>query len=79
MEQVRKGYVPVLVGKGKSTEKIWVSIEAIQHPTVVQLLHQSADELGYQQGVLRIIYDVNIFKDIIHNASNNYLSTYICI
>ncbi|KAL2316826.1 hypothetical protein Fmac_030702 [Flemingia macrophylla] len=78
MKEIRNGYVPVLVGKGKDTEKIWLSIEAIHHPTVVELLDQSADELGYQQGLLRIIYDVNIFKDIIHNVSNNYLSNYIC-
>ncbi|KAK7385927.1 hypothetical protein VNO78_31905 [Psophocarpus tetragonolobus] len=67
MEEGRKGYVPVLVGKEGKTEKIWVSIKAIQHPTIVELLDKSADELGYQQGLLRITSDVNFFKAIIHH------------
>ncbi|KAH1211538.1 Auxin-responsive protein SAUR71 [Glycine max] len=74
MEEGRKGYVPVLVGKGgHNMEKIWVSIKAIQHPTIVELLDQSADELGYQQGLLRIIYDVDNFKAIVDKASKNLL------
>ncbi|QCE01647.1 SAUR family protein [Vigna unguiculata] len=74
MEEVRKGYVPVLVGKEeKLMEKIWVPIKLIQHPTIVELLNKSADEYGYQHqhGVLRIIYDPDSFKALIQEASKN--------
>ncbi|KAK7372817.1 hypothetical protein VNO80_06205 [Phaseolus coccineus] len=76
MEEGRKGYVPVLVGKGGNTmQKIWVPIKVIQHPTIVELLNQSADEFGYQhqQGVLRITYDANSFKALIQELSKNFL------
>lgn len=76
MEEGRKGYVPVLVGKGEHMKKIWVPIKAIQHPTIVELLDQHADEFGYQQGVLRIIYDANSFKTIIDKVSKKYLANY---
>ncbi|KAJ1383113.1 Small auxin-up RNA [Sesbania bispinosa] len=68
----RRGYVPVLVGKGEEDiEKIWVTIKEIQHVTIVELLKQYADQYGYhQQGLLRIIYDVDSFKAILHNISN---------
>lgn len=80
MEEGRKGYVPVLVGKGgHNMEKIWVSIKAIQHPTIVELLDQSADELGYQQGLLRIIYDVDNFKAIVDKASKNCIQQITCM
>ncbi|TKY57200.1 Auxin-induced protein, ARG7 [Spatholobus suberectus] len=79
MEEGRKGYVPVLVGKGGYIEKIWIPIKAIRHPTIVELLDQSVDEFGYQQGVLRIIYDANNFKAVIDNASKKYLANYKCI
>lgn len=74
MEEVRKGYVPVLVGKEeKMMEKIWVPIKLIKHPTIVELLNKSADEFGYQHqhGVLRIIYDAASFKAFIQDASKN--------
>ncbi|CAJ1971321.1 unnamed protein product [Sphenostylis stenocarpa] len=73
MEAVRKGYVPVLVGKeGNMMEKIWVSIKVIQHPSIVELLDQSAKEFGYQrQGLLRIMYDPDNFKALIREASKN--------
>ncbi|KAJ1441443.1 Small auxin-up RNA [Sesbania bispinosa] len=68
----RRGYVPVLVGKGEEDiEKIWVTIKEIQHVTIVELLKQYADQYGYQQqGLLRIIYDVDSFKAILLNISN---------
>ncbi|TKY46774.1 Auxin-induced protein, ARG7 [Spatholobus suberectus] len=53
----RRGYVPVLVGKEKDdTEKIWVTIKAIQHLTIVELLEQSVNEYGYQNGLLKITF-----------------------
>ncbi|ESW13417.1 hypothetical protein PHAVU_008G194200 [Phaseolus vulgaris] len=74
MEEGRKGYVPVLVGKGGNTmQKIWVPIKVIQHRTIVEMLNKSADEFGYQhqQGLLRIIYDADSFKALIHELSKN--------
>nr|KYP44441.1 hypothetical protein KK1_034076 [Cajanus cajan] len=68
--QSRRGYVPVLVGeREEDMKKIWVTIEAIQHLTIVELLEQSAKEYGYQNGLLKITYDANKFKAIIHNIS----------
>jgi len=66
----RRGYVPVLVGTGKEDlEKIWVTIKAIQHLTIVELLEQSATEYGYQNGLLKITCDAAKFKTILHNIS----------
>jgi len=72
MKQNNKGHVPVLVGKKEDQEdmeRIWVSIKVIHHPKIVEFLEQSAKEYGYQQGVLRIICDVDDFKDILANIS----------
>jgi SAUR family protein len=69
MKQSNKGHVPVLVGKGEDMERIWVSIKVIHHPKIVEFLEQSAKEYGYQQGVLRIICDVDDFKDILADIS----------
>ncbi|KAK7316688.1 hypothetical protein RJT34_00335 [Clitoria ternatea] len=66
----RRGYVPVLVGKEEEdVEKIWVTIKAIQHLTIVELLEKSVDKYGYQHGLLRIIHDVDNFKAILHNIT----------
>ncbi|AET00353.2 SAUR-like auxin-responsive family protein [Medicago truncatula] len=74
MKQSNKGHVPVLVGKKEEEEeedmeRIWVSIKVIHHPKIVELLEQSAKEYGYQQGVLRIRRDIEIFKVILANIS----------
>jgi len=72
MKQSNKGHVPVLVGKKEDQvdmERIWVSIKVIHHPKIVELLEQSAKEYGYQQGVLRIRRDIEIFKVILANIS----------
>ncbi|KAJ1385330.1 Small auxin-up RNA [Sesbania bispinosa] len=77
-----KGYVPVLVGKGEDMERIHVSIKAIHHPTIVELLDQSAHEYGHQQGLLRIKCDTHSFKAIIDRISKKSiicdLSCVIC-
>ena len=66
----RRGYVPVLVGTGKGDlEKIWVTIKAIQSLTIVELLEQSANEYGYQNGLLKIICETHKFKTILLNIS----------
>nr|KYP44448.1 hypothetical protein KK1_034083 [Cajanus cajan] len=66
----RRGYVPVLVGKGNNDmEKIWVTIKEIQHLTIVELLEKSTKEYGYQTGLLKITCDVDKFKAILDNIS----------
>ncbi|TKY46772.1 Auxin-induced protein, ARG7 [Spatholobus suberectus] len=66
----RRGYVPVLVGeREEDMEKIWVTIKAIQHLTIVKLLEQSSNEYGYQKGLLKIKYDANKFKAKLRNIS----------
>ncbi|PON32551.1 hypothetical protein PanWU01x14_360430 [Parasponia andersonii] len=42
-DRIRKGYVPVLVGKKDVVEKLWLSVKLIRHPYVVALLNRSAD------------------------------------
>ncbi|RDX84391.1 hypothetical protein CR513_34561, partial [Mucuna pruriens] len=66
----RRGYVPVLVGKGKEDmHKIWVTVKAIHHLSIVELLEQSVNEYGYQNGLLKITYDAVKFKAILHKIS----------
>ncbi|KAH7533708.1 hypothetical protein FEM48_Zijuj04G0206200 [Ziziphus jujuba var. spinosa] len=71
--KVRKGYVPVLVGRdGAMMEKLWLPTKLIGHPQVVALLNSSADEFGYsQQGLLKIDYDIVPFKRMIEIISNH--------
>ncbi|RDX84392.1 hypothetical protein CR513_34562, partial [Mucuna pruriens] len=73
----RRGHVPVLVGeREEDMEKIWVTIKAIQHLTIVELLDQSLKEYGHQKGLLKIKYDVNKFKAILHNVSKKHKSVH---
>ncbi|KAK7387013.1 hypothetical protein VNO78_27465 [Psophocarpus tetragonolobus] len=68
--QSRRGYVPILVGTGKEgMEKIWVTIKAIQHLTIVELLEKYANEHGYQNGLLKLTCDADKFKVILYNIS----------
>ncbi|KAK4577998.1 hypothetical protein RGQ29_028220 [Quercus rubra] len=68
--EVRKGYVPVLVGKGAILEKIFIPTKLLMHPDIVALLKNSADEFGYQQhGLLKIPYDSESFKLLVKNIS----------
>ncbi|TKY46773.1 Auxin-responsive protein SAUR71 [Spatholobus suberectus] len=69
----RKGYVPVLVGeREEDMEKIWVTIKAIQHLAIVELLEQSANEYGYQNGLLKIKCDPEKFKAVLHKISKKH-------
>ena len=72
-DRIRKGYVPVLVGKEDDMEKLWLPTKLICHPSIVALLNNSADEFGYaQQGLLKITQvDVDQFKTMIKTISNN--------
>ncbi|XP_027150408.1 auxin-responsive protein SAUR71-like [Coffea eugenioides] len=64
---VRKGQVPVLVGTNNETmERLAIPIRLINHPSLAHLLDESAAELGYnQQGLLRILCDVEEFKEVL--------------
>ncbi|KAF3964206.1 hypothetical protein CMV_011484 [Castanea mollissima] len=69
-DEVRKGYVPVLVGKGAILEKIFIPTKLLMHPDIVALLKNSAEEFGYQQhGLLKIPYDSESFKLLVKNIS----------
>lgn len=53
-ERVRKGYVPMFVGKEGDMEKLWIPIKLISHPSIVSLLRSSTHEFGFQQrGLLK--------------------------
>ncbi|KAF8007753.1 hypothetical protein BT93_K1676 [Corymbia citriodora subsp. variegata] len=69
--RVRKGYIPVLVGKDAVTmERLHVPTKLMGHPFVAALLELSANEFGYeQQGLLRIPYDPDCFKQMIRRIS----------
>ncbi|KAF7846944.1 hypothetical protein BT93_L3549 [Corymbia citriodora subsp. variegata] len=68
---VRKGYVPVLVGKDAGMmERLHVPTKLMGHPFVAALVELLANEFGYeQQGLLRIPYDSDCFKQKIRRIS----------
>lgn len=69
-DEVRKGYVPVLVGMGAILEKIFIPTKLLMHPDIVALLKNSAEEFGYKQhGLLRIPYASESFKLLVKNIS----------
>ncbi|GMN54983.1 hypothetical protein TIFTF001_024112 [Ficus carica] len=72
-EKIRKGYVPVLVGReDHDVEKLWLPTKLIGHPSIVALLDSSADEFGYtQQGLLKISHDIDLFKRMVKIISRN--------
>ncbi|KAL6140418.1 hypothetical protein ACLB2K_058717 [Fragaria x ananassa] len=72
--KIRKGYVPVIIvakqlvdhDYEQTSEKVWIPIKLMNHPRIVALLKDQADEFGYHQqslGLLKIRYDVHLFKD----------------
>ncbi|KAL3502527.1 hypothetical protein ACH5RR_036976 [Cinchona calisaya] len=68
---VRKGYVPLLVGtNNEALERVSIPIKLINHPSLAYLLDESAREFGYnQQGLLRILCDVENFKEMLDSLS----------
>jgi Auxin responsive protein len=76
-KRVPKGYVPVLVGgdmAGEEEERFLVNIKLLEKPSMAALLEQAAEQFGYQQGVLRVLCDVNGFKhtiDLLSQGNNN--------
>lgn len=72
-DRIRKGYVPVLVGKENDIEKMWLPTKLICHPSIVALLNNSVEEFGNApQGLLKISHDVDPFKRMIKSISNQY-------
>ena len=77
--KVRKGHVPVIIvakqghdDHEQSTEKVWIPIKLMNHPRIVALLKDQADEFGFhQEGVLKIRYDLHLFKGMIESLSNH--------
>ncbi|GAB2285597.1 hypothetical protein Dimus_020041 [Dionaea muscipula] len=70
--EIRKGYVPVMVGTSEDqmTERFLIKTELIKHPSIIALLELSADEFGYQQeGVLQIPCQPDFFRDTIKSLS----------
>ncbi|GAB4859827.1 hypothetical protein Ancab_011307 [Ancistrocladus abbreviatus] len=64
--EIRKGYVPVIVGNEGVREKFMVRTEFMKHPSVIAMLELSAEEFGYRQGgVIQIPCDPECFREII--------------
>ena len=62
-----RDHVPLLVAtNNEAMKKISIPIKLINHPSLAHLLDESAAELGYnQQGLLRILCDVEEFKELL--------------
>lgn len=66
-EMSPRGYVPMLVGRGKERERVLVHTNLFKHPCFVVLLEMAAEELGYdQRGILRIPCSVELFLSVIN-------------
>lgn len=68
-----KGHVPVLVGRGSSTEKFVVNVKLLNDPCMVALLEMAADELGdrSREGILRITCDAEHFRRVVSVISKS--------
>ncbi|GAB2214840.1 hypothetical protein Droror1_Dr00019204 [Drosera rotundifolia] len=72
--EVRKGYVPVMVGSEGflGGERFMIKTHLIKHPSIVALLELSADEFGYdQEGVLQIPCEPDYFRNTINKLSKS--------
>ncbi|KAJ8467221.1 hypothetical protein OPV22_029773 [Ensete ventricosum] len=71
-DEVPRGYVPVVVGRGKEEEeeRFLVHTKLFKHPRFAALLEMAEQEFGYQQpGVLRIPCDVEQFRSVVDAAA----------
>ncbi|XP_021755011.1 auxin-responsive protein SAUR71-like [Chenopodium quinoa] len=70
--EVRRGYVPVLVGKcEEEEERFMVPLGWMKHPSIVDLLQLSASEFGYhQQGVIQIPCETLHFRVVMEKISS---------
>ncbi|GAB2234876.1 hypothetical protein Droror1_Dr00004145 [Drosera rotundifolia] len=65
--EVRKGYVPVMVGCDGMCERFMVRTQLMKHPSILSFLELSAHEFGYkQQGVLQIPCEPDAFREVIN-------------
>lgn len=66
-EMSPRGYVPMLIGRGKERESVLVHTNLFKHPCFVVLLEMAAEEFGYdQRGILRIPCSVELFLSVIN-------------
>ncbi|KAK1280137.1 hypothetical protein QJS04_geneDACA023017 [Acorus gramineus] len=59
-----KGYVPVVVGRGREQETVFmVHTKLFNHPSFVAMLERASEEVGYEhQGMIRVPFDVQQFR-----------------
>ncbi|KAK1303905.1 hypothetical protein QJS10_CPB11g01516 [Acorus calamus] len=59
-----KGYVPVIVGRGREEETVFVvHTKLFNHPSFVAMLERASEEVGYEhQGMIRVSFDVQHFQ-----------------
>ncbi|KAK1324880.1 hypothetical protein QJS10_CPA01g00737 [Acorus calamus] len=59
-----KGYVPVIVGRGREQETVFmVHTKLFNHPSFVAMLESASEEVGYEhQGMIRVPFDVQHFR-----------------
>lgn len=61
-EKVPRGYVPMLIGKGKEKERVLVHTKLLKHPCFLVLLEMAVQEFGYEQkGILQIPCEIEQF------------------
>uniref|UniRef100_A0A804K3R0 Uncharacterized protein n=1 Tax=Musa acuminata subsp. malaccensis TaxID=214687 RepID=A0A804K3R0_MUSAM len=68
---VPRGYVPMVVGRGKEKEeRFLVHTKLFKHPRFAALLEMAEQEFGYRQpGVLRIPCDAEQFRSVVNAAA----------
>ena len=77
----RKGYVPVLVGTdNEDMERLCIPVKLINHPCLVSLLDDYVRDFGHnQQGLLRVSYNADKFKELLKSLSKRKQFCYTCI
>ncbi|KAG0483776.1 hypothetical protein HPP92_011860 [Vanilla planifolia] len=70
--RVKKGYVPVLVGRGAAAEMVYVHVKHFGLPTMAVLLEMAEEEMGKQsEGILRIpCVEAAHFRHVLKAISN---------
>ncbi|KAK9757769.1 hypothetical protein RND81_01G184600 [Saponaria officinalis] len=61
--EIRRGYVPIMVGNYEEEERIMVPTKLITHSFILNLLQLYANEFGYQhEGVLYVNCEPHFFR-----------------
>ncbi|CAL9145339.1 unnamed protein product [Musa hybrid cultivar] len=70
-DEVPRGYVPMVVGRGtEKEERFLVHTKLFKHPRFAALLEMAEQEFGYRQpGVLRIPCDAEQFRSVVNAAT----------